>query len=138
MGEPRLIDANHIVEVAQHAYNEWNLAMATQDTNRGVNKVLKMQELCKCVEAVANDAPTIDLETLPIVKELRDKLKNAEEERNKYKKYLDIATQNIADLTGKILIAEKERDEAREAICTHCQDVPCQKESCYWFNMKGE
>lgn len=68
MGEPRLIDANQIVEVAKHAYNEWNLAMATQDTNRGVNKVLKMQELCKCVEAVANDAPTIDLETLPIVK----------------------------------------------------------------------
>lgn len=53
--------------------------MATQDTNRGINKVLKMQELCKCVEAVANDAPTIDPETLPIVKELRreiDRLTN--------------------------------------------------------------
>ena len=23
--------------------------------------------------------------------------------------------------------------EAREAICTHCMDVPCQGESCYWW-----
>ena len=45
----RPIDADKIVEVAKHAWNEWNLAMATQDTNRGVNKVLKKQELCKAV-----------------------------------------------------------------------------------------
>lgn len=82
MGETRLIDANQIVEVAKHAYNEWNLAMATQDTNRGVNKVLKMQELCKCVESVANDAPTIDPETLPIVKELREELSKVKEKQD--------------------------------------------------------
>lgn len=60
----RLIDAEKIVEVAERAWNEWNLAMATQDTNRGVNRVLKMQELCKCVKAVADDCPTIDPESL--------------------------------------------------------------------------
>ena len=69
----RLIDANAIVEVANRAYDAWNLAMATQDTNRGVNKVLRRQELCKCVKAVADNAPTIDPEQLPIVRELRDK-----------------------------------------------------------------
>ena len=60
----RPIDADKIVEVAEHAWGEWNLAMATQDTNRGVNKVLKMQELCKTVKAVADDCPTINLESL--------------------------------------------------------------------------
>lgn len=60
----RLIDADRIVAVAQHAYNEWNLAMATQDINQGVNRVLKMQELCKCVKAVADGCPTIATESL--------------------------------------------------------------------------
>lgn len=57
----RLIDADKIVEVAEHAWDEWNLAMATQDTNRGVNKVIKMKELCKAVKAVADDCPAVDL-----------------------------------------------------------------------------
>lgn len=68
MSEPRLIDANEIVEVAERAWNAWNLAMATQDTNQGINKVLKRQELCKAVKAVAEGAPTIDPENLPIVR----------------------------------------------------------------------
>lgn len=60
----RLIDANAIVEVAEHAYNEWNLAMATADGTREINRVFKMQELCKAVKAVADNAPTIDPEDL--------------------------------------------------------------------------
>lgn len=60
----RLIDADRIVAVAKHAFNEWNLAMATQETNRGVNRVFKMQELCKAVRAVADDCPAIDPESL--------------------------------------------------------------------------
>ena len=78
----RIIDANFIVKVAEHAWDEWNLAMATQDTNRGVNKVLRRQELCKAVKAVADDAPTIDPETLPIVQELRKKLEQVTAERD--------------------------------------------------------
>lgn len=74
MSEPRLIDANEIVEVAERAWNAWNLAMATQDTNQGINKVLKRQELCKAVKAVAEGAPTIDPENLPIVRQLREEL----------------------------------------------------------------
>ena len=60
----RLIDADKIVEVAEHAYGEWNLAMATQDTTLGVNRVFKMQELCKAVKGVADGCPTIDPESL--------------------------------------------------------------------------
>lgn len=29
---------------------------------------------------------------------------------------------------------EDERDEAYQAICTHCQDIPCWKDECYWYN----
>ena len=82
MIELRLIDANHIVEVAERAWDAWNLAMATQDTTRGINKVLKRQELCKAVKAVAEDTPTIDPETLPIVQELREQLDRVTAERD--------------------------------------------------------
>lgn len=81
MNEPRLIDANEIVEVAERAWNAWNLAMATQDTNQGINKVLKRQELCKAVKAVAEGAPTIDPENLPIVRQLREELERVTKER---------------------------------------------------------
>lgn len=58
--EQRLIDANDIVKVAEHAYNEWNLAMAAADGQRQINQVYKMKELCKAVKAVADAAPTVD------------------------------------------------------------------------------
>lgn len=57
--EKRLIDANRIVEVAERAYNAWNLAMATADGKREINLVYKRQELCKAVKAVADDCPTV-------------------------------------------------------------------------------
>lgn len=60
----RLIDADEIIKVAEHAYHEWNLAMAAADTNRQVNLTYKMQDLCKAVKAVAEAAPTIDPESL--------------------------------------------------------------------------
>ena len=60
----RPIDADNIAQVAEHAYNEWNLAMAAADGRREINHVYKMQELCKAVNAVANAAPTITLDDL--------------------------------------------------------------------------
>ena len=56
----RLIYADDIVKVAEHAFNEWNLAMAASDGDREINHVFKMQELCKAVKAVAENAPTVD------------------------------------------------------------------------------
>jgi DNA-directed RNA polymerase subunit RPC12/RpoP len=55
-----MIDADEIVKVAEHAYNEWNLAMVGADTNRKVNLVYKLQELCKAIKAVADSMPTVD------------------------------------------------------------------------------
>lgn len=59
----RLIDADKIVEIAEHAYGEWNKAMAAAD-GRQINRCFKMQELCKAVKSVADDCPTIDPESL--------------------------------------------------------------------------
>lgn len=60
MEEKRLIDANLIVSVAENAYGQWNLAMAAADGKREISMVFKMQELCKAVKAVAENAPTAD------------------------------------------------------------------------------
>lgn len=57
--QKRLIDANEIVKVAEHAYGEWNLAMAAAGGSREINRIYKMQELCKAVKAIADAAPTI-------------------------------------------------------------------------------
>jgi hypothetical protein len=62
----RLINADEIVKVAEHAYNEWNLAMVGADTNRKVNLVYKLQELCKAIKAVADSMPTVD--AAPVVR----------------------------------------------------------------------
>lgn len=59
----RLIDADKIVAVAEHAYSEWNLGMAAAEGSR-INRCFKMQELCKAVKGVADDCPTIDPESL--------------------------------------------------------------------------
>lgn len=62
--EVRLIDANEIVKVAEHAYREWCLAMVGADDTRKVNEVFQKQYLCKVVKAVAENCSTIDPETL--------------------------------------------------------------------------
>lgn len=62
----RLIDANSIVAVAEHAYDQWNLAMAAADSKHEINLVYKRQELCKAVKAVAENAPTVD--AVPVVR----------------------------------------------------------------------
>lgn len=42
----RLIDADKIVEVAEHAYGEWNKAMGAAE-GRQINRCFKMQELLR-------------------------------------------------------------------------------------------
>lgn len=56
----RLIDANRIVEIAEHLYDQWNLGMAAADGRRVIDLVDKRQVLCKAVKAVANNCPTVD------------------------------------------------------------------------------
>ena len=49
------------IKYAEHAYHEWNLAMAAADEKREINLVYKRQELCKAVESVFRDMPAADV-----------------------------------------------------------------------------
>ena len=55
------------IKYAEHAYHEWNLAMAAADGKREINLVYKRQELCKAVESVFRDMPAADV--APVVHE---------------------------------------------------------------------
>lgn len=87
-----------------------------------------------------DEMPTIDPETLPIVKELRaenkkltealgdsfaidlmNKLDKVEKERNILIDYLDIATQSISDYIGLSVKMEEERDAAIKDLHGECR-----------------
>lgn len=55
------IDRETAIKTAEHAYNEWNLAMAAADGKREINLVYKRQELCKAVASVFDSAPAADV-----------------------------------------------------------------------------
>ncbi len=55
------ISREEAIKYAEHAYHEWNLAMAAADGKREINLVYKRQELCKAVESVFRDMPAADV-----------------------------------------------------------------------------
>lgn len=59
-----LIERQAAIKAAEHAYNEWNLAMAAADGQRQINRVFKMQELCKAVISVLRMSPPL-ISTVP-------------------------------------------------------------------------
>ena len=61
-----LIERQEAIKAAEHAYNEWNLAMAAADGQRQINRVFKMQELCKAVISVFENVPAADV--APVVR----------------------------------------------------------------------
>ena len=48
---------------------------------------------------------------------------------------LDILLHSVKD---DLELAILERNEAWEAICDHCQDIPCQQQDCYWYRKQYE
>ena len=53
------------IKAAEHAYDEWNLAMAIADGPRQIALVYKRQELAKAVASVFKTAPAADVK--PVV-----------------------------------------------------------------------
>ncbi len=49
------------IKAAEHAYGEWNLAMAAADGARQINLVYKRQELLKAVASVFGIVPTANV-----------------------------------------------------------------------------
>lgn len=52
------------IKAAEHAYGEWNLAMAAADGARQINLVYKRQELLKAVASVFDIVPAADVQLL--------------------------------------------------------------------------
>lgn len=50
------------LKAAEHAYGEWNLAMAAADGARQINLVYKKQEMLKAVASVFDIVPAADVE----------------------------------------------------------------------------
>ena len=50
------------IKAAEHAYGEWNLAMAAADGSRQINLVYKRKELLKAVASVFDIVPAADVE----------------------------------------------------------------------------
>lgn len=59
------IEREAAIKTAEHAYNEWNLAMAAADGKREINLVYKRQKLCKAVASVFDSTPAADV--VPVV-----------------------------------------------------------------------
>lgn len=55
------VERKAAIQAAEHAWDEWNLAMAAADGTREINLVYKRQELCKAVASVFDSAPAADV-----------------------------------------------------------------------------
>ena len=66
------------------------------------------------------------------IDKLIERLRNAAGGPEGIKMCVDAATA-LSTLQAELEKVKAERDEAREAICTHCQDVPCRGLPCYWW-----
>lgn len=69
------IERKAAIKTAEHAYNEWNLAMAAADGKREINLVYKRQELCKAVASIFDSTPAADV--APVVHARWDDIPNA-------------------------------------------------------------
>ena len=65
------IEREAAIKTAEHAYNEWNLAMAAADGKREINLVYKRQELCKAVASVFDSTPAADVAPVVHCKDCR-------------------------------------------------------------------
>lgn len=75
--------------------------------------------------AAANALSTLQAEN----ELLREKVEDAR---------LEGYAKGIGEMCAELEQVKRELEEARGAICTHCLDVPCQGESCYWWRSQRE
>lgn len=111
MAEQRLIDANAMAEDESEAYLEvqtsGKISPITQDLNSVVHG--KIQQLIA-------DTPTIDPETLPIVRQLRAELERVTEERDAIKRDIEEAMK-IAEIEFSGFLCEF---CAKNPFCVKC------------------
>ena len=101
-------------------------------------------DMSRCIPNMTGDAAT----ALSMLQDENEKLRDEVESLKKGHcagcSVPVVKTGQLKDLNdAPKLRAELEKvkqkyDEAREAICTHCMDVPCRGESCYWWRGQKE
>lgn len=90
-----------------------------------------------CGEERAKEASALVRQIYEENKKLLDRAESAEARaetlEKMVKEYQEVIVPGYREKAEK---AERERDEAFGAICTHCGDFPCQREKCPWW--RGE
>lgn len=87
MSEQRLIDANAMVADESEAYMKAQTSGAISPITQEINSVVHRK-----IQMLIFDTPTIDPETLPIVRELREKLERVTGELDSYKMFFENIT----------------------------------------------
>ena len=77
---------------------------------------------------------TLQAENEKLRNEVERQRRSADDRKHLYENAERAYMKVVAELEQ----VKRERDEARDAICTHCMDVPCGGESCYWYRGQKE
>ena len=86
-----------------------------------------------CMDA-ATALSTLQAENEKLRNEVERQRRSADDRKHLYENAERAYMKVVAELEQ----VKRERDEARDAICTHCMDVPCRGESCYWYRGQKE
>lgn len=93
MAEQRLIDANIMAEDESEAYISAQTSGKISPITQGLNSVVHRK-----IQQLIADTPTIDPETLPIVRQLREELERVTAERDAVIKELNGVSSLVDDL----------------------------------------
>ena len=131
MSEQRLIDANAMVADESEAYMKAQTSGAISPITQEINSVVHGK-----IQMLIFDTPTIDPETLPIRRGLREKLKKVTIERDEARRDCAVAESNHSECLAQLAEARVQLKSAitdMEAlmwhsgdgcnICRHCVEV---------------
>lgn len=105
MAEQRLIDANIMAQDESEAYLKAQTSGQISPITQGLNSVVHRK-----IQQLIADTPTIDLETLPIVRQLREELALVKEERDSAVKDIETA------------MSYEYADDIWRFLCSICQN----------------
>lgn len=86
------------------------------------------------IEQAATALSTLQAENEKLRSEVERQRRSADDRKHLYENAERAYMKVVAELEQ----VKQKYSEAREAICTHCMDVPCRGESCYWWRGQKE
>ena len=95
----------------------------------------KATELDKALSDAAKVVRTMQERTIPYY---RNRAEAAEKEVEGKNKVIEAAERRFVEAEARAEKAERERDAALDAICTHCGDFLCREAECPWWHGQKE